>query len=112
MFLNPRYHQWDYAPAAERVVHPGAMPRELAAIAGAVAALQSVELPKWVGAYAAEPDDGHREVARRLVEADDAAILTGALVEGHPAGAELRALAALVARLAGATLGVLGLRRQ
>ncbi|MCS4504672.1 NADH-quinone oxidoreductase subunit NuoG [Arhodomonas aquaeolei] len=107
MFLNPRAHDWNFRPTLEHVVHPGAMVEAAAAVATALAESRGESLPQWVAAYGATVGDEHRRIADALANAGDAAVLTGGLVEGHPAGAELRALAAYVARTAGASFGVL-----
>jgi len=53
------------------------------------------------------PTDAHRAAARALCTGTSRAVWLGAIALRHPAYAELRALAAETARLAGATLGTL-----
>jgi NADH-quinone oxidoreductase subunit G len=52
-------------------------------------------------------DDSHRAVAAALVSGEQRAIWLGALAIRHPAFADLRALAAALARVTGASFGVI-----
>ncbi len=107
MFVNPRAFDWNYEPADELVAPASALPDEVAAIASAAAEQSEAALPEWVGRYDVTVTERHRGIAEALRSGEHKAVFTGGLVEGHPAGAELRALAALIAELTGATFGVL-----
>jgi NADH-quinone oxidoreductase subunit G len=56
----------------------------------------------------AEVSDAHRAIARALVEAKQGSVIFGQAVQSHPAGAELRAIANLIASLSGCHIGALG----
>jgi len=88
----------------EQVVAADAMPRALAGVARAVAGLLQVNEPagleQWLGEAAA--DEPARQIAAALVGEGRRALLLGGLADSHPAGAELRYLAAEIARLTGA----------
>ncbi|MEN8170677.1 MAG: NADH-quinone oxidoreductase subunit NuoG [Pseudomonadota bacterium] len=55
----------------------------------------------------AELNDTHRAIAKSLSAAGQASVLIGQGGQSHPAAAELRAIANLIASLSGATVGVL-----
>ncbi|HET8701172.1 MAG TPA: molybdopterin-dependent oxidoreductase, partial [Nitrococcus sp.] len=109
MFLNPRAFEWNFAPAEEYVVSVRDFAMELALIAAALAEHKATARPEQLDAWLAQrtPNAVHRRIAARLAEAERSAVFVGALVEAHPAGAELRALAALLAELSGSRYGVL-----
>ena len=55
----------------------------------------------------AQIDDSHRAIAAALASGEQRAIWLGALAIRHPAFADLRALAAALAEITGASFGVL-----
>ncbi|NBU25256.1 MAG: hypothetical protein EBS39_06510 [Gammaproteobacteria bacterium] len=95
--------------AAQLVADAAHWTRELAALAVATAEAAGGALGAQFGALVAgvTPDDAHRAAARALCTGDRRAVWVGAMALRHPAFAELHALAAETARLAGARLGVL-----
>jgi NADH-quinone oxidoreductase subunit G len=106
-FINPRRYDINY-DAGQRVIAPLAMPLELALVASAVAKARDASLPVGVEKLLGDhtPEDWHQDLAQRLVDAQPGAVLLGAIADAHPAGASLRALAALIAELAGARFGL------
>ncbi|HKJ94380.1 MAG TPA: NADH-quinone oxidoreductase subunit NuoG [Gammaproteobacteria bacterium] len=109
MFMNPRRFDWNFAPAVEHVCAPAAMVAELALVATAAAQMNG-ESVEGLDDYTAggTPSDAHREIAEALIGGERSAVITGNLVEVHPAGAELRFLTALLGRLTGSSVGNLG----
>ncbi|MBK7250555.1 MAG: NADH-quinone oxidoreductase subunit G [Gammaproteobacteria bacterium] len=107
-FLNPA--KFDYLfPVAGYLTAPVAgLVGELAAVLAA-AAEQGTQLPDAVAEIVrgARPKDAHRELLAALTTGKRRAIWLGALALRHPAYADLRALAAVLAQLTGATLGLL-----
>ncbi len=110
MALDTRRHDWNYELSEELVAHPDQLARELALIAAAMAAYVGRGVVEGLHAYTggAEPGDNHKRVAQRLVDAGSALVMSGDAVELHQGGADLRALTALIAELAGAHHGQLG----
>lgn len=109
MFLNPRAFEWNFSPAEEHVVSARDFAMELALVAAALAEHKAVPRPERLDSWLAQraPSAAHRRIAKWLAEGEHSAVFVGALVEAHPAGAELRALAALLAKLSGSCYGVL-----
>ena len=109
MFLNPRAFAWNFSPTEEQIVSAREFASELALIVAAMAEQKGVPRPSrletWLGQRT--PDAAHQRIAERLALGERSAVFVGALVEAHPAGAELRALAALLAELSGSHYGVL-----
>jgi NADH-quinone oxidoreductase subunit G len=109
-FLNPARFEHLFPVAASVDAAPSQWVRELAAVlAAAMAQLPSVALPQSVAALvrAAEVTADHRSLAQALLHGSRRAIWLGALALRHPAWDDLRLLAAELARLSGASLGVL-----
>lgn len=89
------------------VVKPSALVDTLARVLRAVA--EAKDASPTVDVRNIEADDDARAIAASLIAAEgDAAVLLGAQAEHHPRFAELLALANDIARLSGATAGVLG----
>ncbi len=105
-FVNPAEFEHLFPVAASRAVPALAMVAELASIGRAVAEAAGQPLPPAL-ASAATPDAGQRAVASALLSGPKRLVLLGGLAERHPAYADLRAVAAAIAALAGATLGYL-----
>ena len=109
MALNPRAFDWNIPLGVEQVVSAAEMPIALAAIARAVARQGQVDEPadlsQWLGEVA--PDEQAERIASGLTGDGRRAVLLGGLADSHPAGAELRYLAGVIARLTGADYGEL-----
>jgi NADH-quinone oxidoreductase subunit G len=101
-FLNPR--RFDYMfPVAAYVVAPTDLAAELAALVRAAAAAQDKPVP--AGVAAAQVDDSHRAAVSVLSNGARRAIILGTLAQRHPAYAELKALASVLANLCSASVG-------
>jgi NADH-quinone oxidoreductase subunit G len=105
-FVNPAPFEYLFPVAAYRAVPALGMVEELAAIGRAVAEVAGQPLPPAL-AGAATPAAAQRAVAEALLGGEKRLVLLGGLAERHPAYADLRAVAASIAALAGATLGYL-----
>ncbi|HVC00573.1 MAG TPA: NADH-quinone oxidoreductase subunit NuoG [Steroidobacteraceae bacterium] len=103
-FLNPRRYEYLF-PVAAYTVADRDLIAEFAAVAQAAAAIAGKTLPAHLPAT--EPGDAHRALAKALLNGERRALLLGTLAQRHPAYAELRAIAAALADLAGASLGLL-----
>jgi NADH-quinone oxidoreductase subunit G len=101
-FLNPR--RFDYMfPVAAYAVAETDLAGELAAVVRAAAAAVSKPVPANVPA--AEVNDSHRAVVGALMNGAGHAVILGTLAQRHPAYSELKALAAMLAQLCGASVG-------
>jgi NADH-quinone oxidoreductase subunit G len=103
-FLNPRRFEYMF-PIASYAVADGDLILELAAAVRAAAAIRNVPVP--AGVPAAEAGDTHRALAGALMNGARHAVILGTLAQRHPAYAELKALAALLAQLCSASVGYL-----
>jgi NADH-quinone oxidoreductase subunit G len=108
-FLNPARFQYQFPVAAYLTSAPRTLVGDLAAVlaAAAEAAGQSVPAHLAAATQAARVSDEHRALARALLSGEKRAVWLGALATRHPQFADVRALAAALAQLAGASLGVL-----
>ncbi|MBV8496353.1 MAG: NADH-quinone oxidoreductase subunit G, partial [Gammaproteobacteria bacterium] len=106
-FLNPARFPYLFPVRSYLVSPPADQVRELAAVLGAAAAAVGTAVPAHVAAAvsAADPTDAHRALAQTLLAGDRCAVWLGALASRHPAFADLRALAAALAAVCGASLG-------
>jgi len=101
-FLNPR--RFDYMfPVAAYLAAETDLPGELAAVVRAAAA--AVDKPVPTGVAPAAIADTHRALAAALMNGARRGIILGTLAQRHPAYSELKALAALLGALTGATVG-------
>jgi len=101
-FLNPR--RFDYMfPVAAYVSAPDDMAAELAALVRAAAAAQDKPVP--AGIPSAQVNDSHRAAVGALASGSRRAVILGTLAQRHPAYAELKALAAVLADLCSASVG-------
>jgi NADH-quinone oxidoreductase subunit G len=101
-FLNPR--RFDYMfPVAAYVVAETDLVGELTALAHAAATAVNKPVPAGVGA--AEVGDAHREAVKALMNGTRRAVILGTLAQRHPAYAQLKALAAVLAELCAASVG-------
>ncbi len=101
MALNPRGFDWNIPLATEAVVNAAEMPAALAAIAKAVASRKGKSLPTEVEQWQSDVSQANsaEAIAEQLVTAERGVILLGGLADVHPAGAELRYLAGVIAGL-------------
>ena len=103
-FLNPQ--RYDYLfPVAAYALAERDMAGELAAVLRASAAAVGKQLPGGVRDAAISAQ--HRALAAALMHGDRRAVILGTLAQRHPDYAELKALAATLADLAGASFGLL-----
>jgi NADH-quinone oxidoreductase subunit G len=105
-FVNPAEFEYLFPVAVYRAVPALGMVAELASIGRAVAEAAGQPLPPAL-ASAATPDSAQRAAAEALLAGPKRLVLLGGLAERHPAYSDLRAVAASIAALAGATLGYL-----
>jgi NADH-quinone oxidoreductase subunit G len=101
-FLNPREYEFLFPVAgysADEDLVCG-----LAAVVRAAAAAAGKPVPS--GVREAAVNDAHRSLAAVLGQGQRHAIFLGALAQRHPAYAEIRSLAAALAELSGASLGL------
>lgn len=108
-FLNPARFEYLFPVSAYLESPSGRLPADLAAVVAAAAATTGKALPEPVAAACkqARVEESHRAIATALVAGEKRAVWLGALALRHPAFADLRALAAALAQITGASLGVL-----
>jgi NADH-quinone oxidoreductase subunit G len=102
-FLNPRRFEYLFPIASNAVVEDLVL--ELASVVRAAAAIRSVPVPAEVAA--AEVGDSHRALADALMTGARHAVILGTLAQRHPAYAQLRSLAGILAQLCSASVGCL-----
>ncbi|MGH8294448.1 MAG: molybdopterin-dependent oxidoreductase, partial [Steroidobacteraceae bacterium] len=109
--LNPAVFDYYFPVAAYLESAPAAQVADLAAVLSAAAQAASAAVPPHLSEVvgAAEVTDHHRAAAAALASggANARAVWLGALALRHPRFADLRALAAALAQVTGASLGVL-----
>ena len=105
--LNPARFPYLFPLAGYLSCTPGAMVTELAALLGAAADAASQAVPEHLATVvrAATVTDAHRAAVQALLSGPRRAVWLGALAARHPAFADLRALAAALAQLTGASFG-------
>ncbi|MDE2305252.1 MAG: NADH-quinone oxidoreductase subunit G [Gammaproteobacteria bacterium] len=103
-FLNPQRFEYLF-PVAAYAISERDLVADLAAVAQAAATLTGKTLGATVPA--ANPGEAHRALAAALMNGERRALLLGTLAQRHPAYAELQVIAAALAELAGASLGLL-----
>ena len=106
-FVNPAVFEYLFPVAAYRAVPMAGMVAELRGIAQALAEKTGRALPAALGAAPGRPADEQRVLAEQLLAGTRRHVLLGGLALRHPAFADLRAAAAAIAELAGASLGYL-----
>jgi NADH-quinone oxidoreductase subunit G len=103
-FLNPR--RFDYMfPVAAYLAAESDLPGELAAVVRAGAA--AVDKPVPPGVAQVTITDSHRALAAALMNGARRGLILGTLAQRHPAYSEIKALAALLGTLTGASVGCL-----
>ncbi len=105
MTINPRRYDLAMPIAREQLVHPDQMANALAQLAHALVAVAGGRPPAFLERFPKPGDENVKDMAERLHKADSPRLLLGHLALQHPAFADLRRLAALVAELCGASLG-------
>ena len=108
-FLNPARFTYYFPLHAYRECPPADQVGDLAAVLAAAAAEAKQPVPEHLASIVAGAAvaDEHRALAAALAAGERRAVWLGALALRHPAFADLRALAAGLAAVTGATLGVL-----
>jgi NADH-quinone oxidoreductase subunit G len=106
--LNPSRFDYKFPIASYLSSAPAKQIADLAAILVVAAESAGKAVPEHVAPITreAQVDDSHRAVAAALVSGEQRAIWLGALAIRHPAFADLRALAAALAGVTGASFGV------
>jgi NADH-quinone oxidoreductase subunit G len=102
-FLNPRAFDYLFPVAAYGLAED--LVGELAAVVRAAAAASNRPLP--AGVREAAVNDGHRALVAALTHGSRHAIIVGTLAQRHPAYSEIKALAAALAEISGASLGLI-----
>jgi len=107
--LNPARFPYQFPVKAYLTASPADLVADLAAVLAAAAQAAGQPPPQHVAAAAAAArvTDEHRALAQALASGERRALWLGALAARHPSFADLRALAAALAELTGATLGQL-----
>ncbi len=107
--LNPAHFSYQFPVAAYLTSAPRTLAGDLAAVlaAAAEAAARPVPAHLLAATQAARVGEEHRAVVRALLSGEKRAVWLGALATRHPQFADLRALAAALAEIAGASWGVL-----
>ncbi len=102
-FLNPRSFDYLFPVAAYGVAAD--LVGDLAGVVRAASASANQAVPAFV--READVNDSHLSIAAALVQGKRNAIIVGTLAQRHPAYAEIQALAAGLAALTGASLGLI-----
>ena len=107
--LNPQRFDYKFPIASYVVSAASRLVADLAAVVAVAAESAGKAVPEHVSAsvHEAKADDSHRAVAAALASGEQRAIWLGALAVRHPAYADLRALAAALAEITGASFGVM-----
>jgi NADH-quinone oxidoreductase subunit G len=107
--LNPARFDYKFPIASYLVSTPSKQVADLAAIVAVAAEAAGKAVPAHVAPFVREAqiDDSHRAIAAALASGEQRAIWLGALAIRHPSFADLRALAATLAEVTGASFGVL-----
>jgi NADH-quinone oxidoreductase subunit G len=107
--LNPAVFNYHFPVAAYVQSAPAAQVADLAAILRAAAEAAGAPIPPHLAPAVdrARVSQPHRDAAAALVSGEKRAVWLGALALRHPSFADLRALAAALAQMTGASFGVL-----
>jgi NADH-quinone oxidoreductase subunit G len=108
-FVNPAIFSYHFPVAAYLKSAPPSQAGDLAAILRALADASGAAVPGHLRGLVGEAQVGeaHRAAAAALASGERRAVWLGALALRHPRYADLRALAAAIASVSGAALGVL-----
>jgi NADH-quinone oxidoreductase subunit G len=104
--LNPVDDDLLCKVANKLIVSPAGMQNALAQVLKALAEIKQSAVPQNVAAVSVSPSA--QAIAASLAAGDKKAVLLGNLAQHHPRYSEVHALAQEIARVAGATLGVMG----
>jgi NADH-quinone oxidoreductase subunit G len=107
--VGPVPAEYLFPVAVDLVSAPAKQVADLAAILSVVAETAGKPIPEHLAAAVrdAKVGDAHRAAAASLVAGEKRAVWLGALALRHPSYADLRALAAAIAQISGASFGVL-----
>jgi NADH-quinone oxidoreductase subunit G len=107
-FLNPATYEYFFNTAAYITAPAETFPAHLAGVLQAAATAAGVTVPPHLARVTegVEVNDAHRAAAEALTR-KPALVLLGQIAQRHPQYADLRALAAALAAITGATLGYL-----
>ncbi len=105
--LNPARFPYLFPVKAHLTSAPADLVADLSAVVAAAAAAAGKPVPPHLGAAVGEArvTDAHRAAAQVLLSGEKRAVWLGALAARHAAFADLRALAAALAQITGASLG-------
>src|SRR5207302_1224092 len=105
--LNPARFPYRFPVKAYLTCAPADLAADLAAVVAAAAAAAGKPVPRQLGGAvgAARVSEAHRAAAQVLLGGGKRAVWLGALAARHAAFADLRALAAALAQITGASLG-------
>ena len=105
--LNPARFPYLFPVKAHLISAPADLVADLSAVVAAAAAATGKPVPGHLGAAVGEAriTDAHRAAAQVLLSGQKRAVWLGALAARHAAFADLRALAAALAQITGASLG-------
>lgn len=108
--VNAYGDDWLIPLAAQAVVAPAAIAGKLAEVLAALAAKTGTAVAESCAALLAQVKVGEdaQAIAEALLQGQKRAVFLGNLAVQHPNAASIQMLAGEIARLAGATLGVLG----
>jgi len=109
MMVNSIDYDINYPVAESIVSHPGALASELAAIVKAMLEISQEQAPEGLVALidSVSVTDSHRAIADNLKVAENSAVIIGTQAMAMPNLSALRQLAAVLARLADASFGLL-----
>ncbi|BAP57251.1 NADH-quinone oxidoreductase subunit G [Thioploca ingrica] len=110
ILVNPIDYEFNLPIAAKIIAPPATWLNHLAGIAKALLENRSSLIPRSVEALLAtvSPDAQQRAMAQTLCIGNKRTVLLGNLATAHPQFSIIRALAAVIAKLSGATFGYLG----
>jgi NADH-quinone oxidoreductase subunit G len=105
--LNPARFPYLFPVKAHLTSAPADLVADLSAVVAAASAATGQPVPRHLGAAVGEAriTDAHRAAAQVLLSGEKRAVWLGALAARHAAFADLRALAAALAQITGASLG-------
>ena len=110
ILVNPIDYEFNLPIAAKIIAPPTTWLSHLAGIAKALLENRSSLIPHSVEALltTVSPSDQQRAIAKILRSGNKRTVLLGNLATAHPQFSVVRALAAIISKLSGATLGYLG----
>jgi NADH-quinone oxidoreductase subunit G len=110
MLLNPIDYEFNYPIAEQIITTPAAWIKELAGIAKALLNKQASLIPQEMEKLLANVSVNKQQnaIAELLSSGNKATVLLGNLATAHPQLSIIRALAATIAKLSGATFGYMG----